>query len=97
MAFQLIRIQAPSLMNCAACSNPVTSIPTRRLRAAAAARPPMPAPIIAMDRGLAIDSTSVRYVVAHGKRAPFEPTIKVALILSSRQIDSRLRDQQGPT
>src|SRR6267378_4454416 len=42
-------------MNCSACSYTVTSIPTR-LRAAAVARPPMPAPIIAMDRGLAIDS-----------------------------------------
>src|SRR6266481_7667932 len=42
-------------MNRAACSYTVTSIPTR-LNAAAAARPPMPAPMIAMDRGLAIDS-----------------------------------------
>src|SRR5229473_3497826 len=55
MALQPIWIPAPSLMNCAACSYTVTSIPTRR-RAAAAARPPMPAPIIAIDRGLAIDS-----------------------------------------
>src|SRR5260370_17063650 len=57
MALQPIWIPAPSRMNRAACSYTVTSIPTR-LRAAAVARPPMPAPIIAMDRGLAIDSRS---------------------------------------
>src|SRR5882724_5889898 len=46
---------APNLANCAACSYTVTSMPTRR-SAAAAARPPMPAPTIAIVRGLVIDS-----------------------------------------
>src|SRR5579872_3882461 len=54
MALQPIWIPAPSLVNWAACSYTVTSMPTRR-SAAAAARPPMPAPTIAIDRGLGID------------------------------------------
>src|SRR5258708_2974841 len=55
MALQPIWIPAPSLLKCAACSYTVASIPTR-LRAAAVARPPMPAPIIEMGRGVAMDS-----------------------------------------
>src|SRR6266571_103652 len=44
---------APSRANCAACSYTVISMPTRR-SAAAVASPPMPAPIIAIDRSLDI-------------------------------------------
>src|SRR4029079_1592879 len=53
MALQPIWMPAPSRVNWAACSYTVISMPTRR-SAAAAASPPMPAPTIATDRGLAI-------------------------------------------
>src|SRR4051812_40404794 len=72
---------APSRVNWAACSYTVTSMLTRR-SAAAAARPPMPAPIIAIDRGLAIAPQT--FSSASGRPEPSPCQCRAAFIRRQR-------------